>query len=82
MGLLDVALLRSRILSFVPDSWKICGPLRMITWTDGRFDVLLLFSLIQEVPEFPTIAQNTGVLKIQVCSKYRCAQNTGVLKIF
>jgi hypothetical protein len=36
----------------------------MITWTEGRFDVLLLFSLIQEVPEFPKLAQNTGVLII------------------
>ena len=54
--LLHVALLASRILSLVPDSWKICGPLRMITWTDGRVDVLLVFPLIQEVPVFPTLA--------------------------
>jgi len=42
--LLHVALLASRILSLVPDSWEICGPLRMITWTDRHVDVLLVFS--------------------------------------
>lgn len=30
-GLLHVALLASSILSLIPDSWKICGSLRMIT---------------------------------------------------
>jgi hypothetical protein len=33
----------------------------MIIWTDGRFDVLLFFSLIQEVPVFSTLAQCTGM---------------------
>ena len=57
-----VALQAFRILSLVPDSWKICGTMRMITRTSGRFDVLLFFSLIQEFAVFSTLAQGMVII--------------------